>query len=82
MSEELFGELHEEEQYGLHGKEHYEQCFLHSGSGSCSEKCAIGDKGHCERTEYEYLHHCEKLNNSSKEQRSTNKLNPSDFNYR
>ena len=82
MSEELFGELHEEEQYGIYGKEHHKQCFLQSVSGSCSEQCAIGDEGHCGRTEYEYLHHCERLNNSGKQQRGADKLKPSDFNYR
>ena len=31
MNEELFGELHEQEEYGLFGKEHErQQCFLHS----------------------------------------------------
>ena len=30
MNEELFGELHEQEEYGLFGKEHQrQQCFLH-----------------------------------------------------
>ena len=29
MNEELFGELHEQEEYGLFGKEHErQQCFL------------------------------------------------------
>ncbi len=32
MNEELFGELHEEEQYSLHSIEHYKQCFLYSVS--------------------------------------------------
>jgi hypothetical protein len=27
MDEELFGKLHEEEQYGLYGIEHHKQCF-------------------------------------------------------
>jgi len=36
MNEELFGELHEEEQYGLHGREHYKQCFLYSVSDRTS----------------------------------------------
>lgn len=31
MNEELFGELHYQEEYGLFGKEHErQQCFLHS----------------------------------------------------
>lgn len=35
MNEELFGELHEQEDYGLFGKEHErQQCFLHNVSGS------------------------------------------------
>jgi hypothetical protein len=34
MNEELFGELHEQEEYGLFGKEHErQQCFLHSVGG-------------------------------------------------
>lgn len=34
MNEELFGELHEQEEYGLFGKEHErQQCFLYSVSG-------------------------------------------------
>ena len=38
MNEELFGELHEQEEYGLFGKEHYrQQCFLHSVSVSVCE---------------------------------------------
>ena len=33
MNEELFGELHEQEEYGLFGKEHeHQQCFLHGVS--------------------------------------------------
>ncbi len=35
MKEELFGELHEQEEYRLFGKEHQrKQCFLHSVSVS------------------------------------------------
>ena len=34
MNEELFGERHEEEQYGLHGIEHHKQCFLQSVSNN------------------------------------------------
>jgi hypothetical protein len=35
MNEELFGELHEQEEYGLFGKEHErQQCFLHGVSKS------------------------------------------------
>ena len=35
MNTELFGELHEQEEYGLFGKEHErQQCFLHSVSNS------------------------------------------------
>ena len=37
MNEELFGELHEQEEYGLFGKEHErQQCFLHSVGSSVS----------------------------------------------
>jgi hypothetical protein len=36
MNEELFGELHEEEQYGLFGREHHKQCFLYSVSDRTS----------------------------------------------
>lgn len=39
MNEELFGELHEEEQYGLHGIEHHKQCFLQSVSERCCSNC-------------------------------------------
>lgn len=35
MNEELFGKLHEEEQYGLFGIEHNKQCFLQSVVCSC-----------------------------------------------
>ena len=38
MNEELFGELCEQEEYGLFGKEHErQQCFLHSVSVSLPE---------------------------------------------
>jgi len=36
MNEELFGELHEEEQYGLFGREHHKECFLYSVSDRTS----------------------------------------------
>lgn len=43
MNEELFGELHEQEEYGLFGKEHErQQCFLHSVSVLVCPEC----KGH------------------------------------
>lgn len=51
-------------------------------SGSCYENCALGDEGHCGRTEFEYLHHCKKLNNEGKAQRSFVKLNPPFHNCR
>jgi len=35
----------------------------------CTENCSIGDLGHCGRTEYDYLRHCEKLFYNGKEQR-------------
>ncbi len=35
----------------------------------CKEPCAIGDEGHCERTEYEYMIHCEKRWHANKQQR-------------
>lgn len=37
MNTELFGELHEQEEYGLFGKEHQrQQCFLYSVSDRTS----------------------------------------------
>jgi len=51
-------------------------------NGCCLLKCCLGDEGHCGRTEYEYLHHCEKLNNDGKEQRAKIKLNSSEINCR
>ena len=40
MNEELFGELHEQEEYGLFGKEHErQQCFLYGVSFSEAEVC-------------------------------------------
>ena len=40
MNEELFGELHEQEEYGLFGKEHErQQCFLHSVTESVCYNC-------------------------------------------
>jgi len=42
MNEELFGKLHEQEEYGLFGKEHErQQCFLHSVSTSAYTKLNI-----------------------------------------
>ena len=56
MNEELFGELHEQEEYGLFGKEHErQQCFLHGVSKSCH--CCDGT-GYCEGEHYDDLQPC------------------------